>query len=759
MFSRNLEGTLNTAFSHAKDQQHEFMTVEHLLLALLDDPQAIEVLAACVVNLNDLRLGLENFINETTPRLSVHDQHETQPTLGFQRVLQRAIFQVQNEGKSEVDGSSVLLAIFREQGSQAVQFLQQEGVTRMDVLNYLSRGVPKLQDNHLEMSNLEGHQSLEPKPTIAPIPEKPPRTSAGRWLEQCAVNLNKAVETGDLDPLIGRKQELKRTIQILCRRRKNNPLFVGEAGVGKTAVAEGLARRIVEGKVPDQLSNAVIYSLDLAILLAGTKYRGDFEKRFKEVLKELKKIPGAIVFIDEIHTLIGAGSASGGAIDAANLIKPLLTGGDVRCMGATTYQEYRNIFSKDHALTRRFQKVDIAEPSVEETVEILKGLRSRFESFHHIRYKDEALRAAAELSDRYLTDRCLPDKAIDVVDEVGALQSIRSIKKRKKIIDKHDIEEIIAKIARIPSQQVSTSDRQLLANLEKNLKKQVFGQNEAIESLCSAIKLSRSGLRDPNKPVGSFLFVGPTGVGKTEVTQQLAKEMGVELVRFDMSEYMEPHSVSRLIGSPPGYVGYEEGGLLTEAINKNPHSVLLLDEIEKAHKDIYNLLLQVMDHGTLTDNSGVSADFRHVVVIMTSNVGAELLERGTMGFTGEGSRNEPIAELRNVFTPEFRNRLDATIQFKALAARTLDRVTTKFLAELERQLDTKNVHIDISKAAKNWLSAHGYDERMGARPMARLIEYEIKRPLANELLFGKLMNGGTAKIRTKGSELSVEVAA
>lgn len=751
MFNHNLEATLSLAYAWSKEAQHEFMTVEHLLYALLENQDAAEVLTRCGANVERLRKGLGVFIKETTPKMGGSARRETQPTLGFQRVLQRAIFQVQAAGRVEVSGANVLAALFNEQDSQAVYFLSQENITRLDVINFMSHGISKLQDGS---SNQDIEGALEPSVDGTPAVE------AGSYespLDRYAVNLNELARLGKIDPLIGRDQEIMRSIQILCRRRKNNPLFVGEAGVGKTAIAEGLARFIVENRVPEALSESVVYALDLGTLLAGTKYRGDFEKRFKAVLSELKKIPKAIVFVDEIHAIVGAGAASGGALDASNLIKPMLSNGELRCMGATTYQEFRNIFGKDRALARRFQKVDICQPSVPDTVKILKGLKPRFEKFHGVKYSRAALEATAELAARYITDRSLPDSAIDVIDEVGAYQCIKPVSRRKKVINKTDIEEMVAKIARIPSQQVSSSDVEVLRNMERDLKMLVFGQDPAIESLCSAIKLSRSGLRSPDKPVGSFLFVGPTGVGKTEVTQQLAKTMGIELIRFDMSEYMERHAVSRLIGAPPGYVGYEQGGLLTDAVNKHPHAVLLLDEIEKAHSDVYNLLLQVMDHGTLTDNNGDVSDFRHVILVMTSNVGAELLEKRGMGFGEQDQSSDGMAEVKRAFAPEFRNRLDGTIQFAPLSREVVSQVTDKFITELEVQLDKQGVHLEITSAARDWLAENGYDKYMGARPMGRLIEQKLKTPLANELLFGRLSNGGGVKINMRGDDLTLEI--
>lgn len=747
MFSKALEFTLNLAFTRAREKRHEFMTVEHLLLALLDNPEASQVLLACGADLERLRAGLGIFIEETTPHIPPEKHQDTQPTLGFQRVLQRAIFQVQSAGKTEVTGANVLAAIFGEQESQAVYYLSQENVTRLDIVNYIAHGISKVSHHGAELPHGEvtEHEGFAGS------------TSAEGALERFSVNLNDLARAGKIDPLIGRDDLVMRTIQVLCRRRKNNPLLVGEAGVGKTAIAEGLAQMIVENKVPENIANSTIFALDLGVLLAGTKYRGDFEKRFKALLKELKQISGAIVFIDEIHTIIGAGAASGGTMDASNLLKPLLANGEIRCMGSTTYQEYRNIFEKDRALTRRFQKIDIPEPNVAQTFEILKGLKKRFESYHGIRYTIQALKSAAELAERYITDRFLPDKAIDVVDEAGAYQALQPASKRKKIIGQHEIEEIVANIARIPPKNITNSHKEQLKYLDRSLKMLVFGQDQAIDTLAAAIKLSRAGLRDPEKPVGCFLFAGPTGVGKTEVTRQLANVLSIELVRFDMSEYMERHTVSRLIGAPPGYVGYDQGGLLTDAIIKHPHAVLLLDEIEKAHPDVYNLLLQVMDYGRLTDNNGRTADFRHVILIMTTNAGAELIERPSMGFTNQDHSLDSLDSIKRLFTPEFRNRLDAVVQFNHLEAIVLDQIVDKFMMELEVNLQEKHVVLEVDSSAKTWLAKNGYDRTMGARPMARLIEEKIKKPLADELLFGKLNNGGKLRITEKGNELVFEV--
>ncbi len=748
MLSKELEFTLNRAFSEAREKRHEFMTVEHLLLALLDNPAAAEVLRACGANMDELKRELEGFLEETTPLLAPNDTRETQPTLGFQRVLQRAVLHVQSSGNKEVTGANVLVAIFSEQESQAVYFLTKQDITRLDVVNFISHGISKVQG---EEGDDEIGDSAEE--------EAAGETTARKPLESFATNLNAVARQGKIDPLIGRRNEVERTVQILCRRRKNNPILVGEAGVGKTAIAEGLAKMIVDGEVPDVLANAVIYALDLGALVAGTKYRGDFEKRLKGVLAQLKKTPGAVLFIDEIHTIIGAGSASGGVMDASNLIKPMLASGELKCIGSTTYQEYRGIFEKDRALARRFQKIDVVEPTVEETVQILRGLKTRFEEHHHIKYSNKALRVAAELSDRYITDRHLPDKAIDVIDEAGANMQLQPPSKRKKTVGVTDIEAIVAKIARIPPKNVSASDKEALRNLDRDLKLVVFGQDEAIDTLSAAIKMSRSGLGHEEKPIGSFLFAGPTGVGKTEVTRQLAKIMGIELIRFDMSEYMERHTVSRLIGAPPGYVGFDQGGLLTDAIIKHPHSVLLLDEIEKAHPDVFNLLLQVMDHGTLTDNNGRRADFRNVVLVMTTNAGAEEMSRRSIGFTNQDHSTDGMEAIRRIFTPEFRNRLDAIIQFKALQAGTIGHVVDKFLIELEAQLDEKKVVLEVEDEARAWLAEHGYDPKMGARPMSRVIQESIKRPLAEELLFGKLVHGGRVHVSVDNDKLALEIDA
>jgi ATP-dependent Clp protease ATP-binding subunit ClpA len=740
MLSKELEVTLNAAFSGAHAKRHEFITVEHLLLALLDNETTIPILLACGANINALRAELTRFIDETMSLIPDGIQRETQPTLGFQRVLQRAVFHVQSSDKKEVMGANLFVALFSEQESHAVYLLNKQDITRLDVVNYLAHGVSKQDQQDKELDSETGA-------------EKAGNESAESALEKYAVNLNQEALKGNIDPLIGRDLEVERTIQVLCRRRKNNPLLVGEAGVGKTAIAEGLAKRIVEEQVPDVLLDSVIYSLDLGALVSGTKYRGDFEKRLKGLINELKKQPEAILFIDEIHTIIGAGASSGGVMDASNLIKPVLSSGHLRFIGSTTYQEYRGIFEKDHALARRFQKIDVLEPSIEDTVQILKGLKSRFEEHHGLKYSAEALRLAVDLSARYITDRHLPDKAIDVIDEAGARQRLLAEDQRKDVIDVAEIEDIVAKIARVPVQSVSASDKDKLANLEKNLKMLVFGQDEAIAELASAIKLSRAGLRDSSKTIGSFLFAGPTGVGKTEVTKQLAKVLGIELIRFDMSEYMERHTVSRLIGAPPGYVGYDQGGLLTEAVTKHPHAVLLLDELEKAHPDVFNLLLQVMDHGTLTDNNGRKADFRNVILIMTTNAGAEEGARSSIGFTEQNHATDSFKALERSFSPEFRNRLDAILQFKPLDISVVGSVVDKFIFELEALLADKNVTLSLDAGARNWLAVRGYDAKMGARPMARLIQEKIKKPLAEDLLFGRLANGGHVRIEVENDAL------
>ena len=732
MIAQELEVTLHMAFVEARQKRHEFITVEHLLLALLDNPSTAEVLRACTSDIEALRKELADFVNEHTPTVAGTEDIDTQPTLGFQRVIQRAILHVQSSGKKEVTGANVLVAIYGEKDSHAVYFLQRHNVTRLDVTNFISHGISK--------NPQTTGKSEEPPETENETQEK------GSALDSFTQNLNQMAIAGKIDPLIGRDAELERVIQTLCRRRKNNPLLVGEAGVGKTAIAEGLARRIVDKQIPEILAHATVYSLDMGALLAGTKYRGDFEQRLKGVLKQLLDNPRAILFIDEIHTLIGAGAASGGTLDASNLLKPALSSGSLKCIGATTFNEYRGVFEKDHALSRRFQKIDVNEPSVEETVQILRGLKSRFEEHHGIKYSAAAINSAAELAAKYINDRHLPDKAIDVIDEAGAAQRVLPKSKQKKIVGKQEIEEIVAKIARIPPQHVSADDRSLLKNLERDLRSVVFGQNEAIGALTTAIKMSRSGLGNPQKPIGNFLFSGPTGVGKTEVARQLAYCMGIELIRFDMSEYMERHAISRLIGAPPGYVGFDQGGLLTEAISKKPHSVLLLDEIEKAHPDIFNILLQVMDHGTLTDNNGRKADFRNVVIVMTTNAGAEALQKTTMGFTTNKQAGDEMAEIKRLFTPEFRNRLDATISFKALDTQVILRVVDKFLMQLEGQLHEKKVEAIFTDTLRAWLAEKGFDSLMGARPMARLIQDTIRSALADELLFGRLTNGGKITI-------------
>ena len=746
MLSKELEFTLSQAFKQARESHHEFMTVEHLLLALLDNPAAVMVLRACGADTEQMRRDIGQFINETTPLLPDDSERDTQPTLGFQRVLQRAVFHVQSSGREEVTGANVLVAIFSEQESQARYFLNQQNIERLDVVNYISHGISKVSGEAEEDSNPGDDEQIVEAEVETSTP-----------LEAFATNLNEQAMQGKIDPLIGRKDEIERTIQTLCRRRKNNPLLVGEAGVGKTAIAEGLAKKIVDKEVPDILADCTIYSLVLGNLIAGTKYRGDFEKRLKAVLTQLKKQPDSILFIDEIHTIIGAGAASGGAMDASNMIKPVLASGELRCIGSTTYQEFRGIFEKDRALARRFQKIDITEPSVDETFEILKGLKSRFEEHHNIRYSHKGLRTAVELADRYINDRHLPDKAIDVIDEAGAHVQLQPISKRKKTIGVKDIEAIVAKMARIPAKSVSVSDVEVLKNLERDLQMVVFGQDEAISSLATAIRMSRSGLGNEQKPIGSFLFSGPTGVGKTEVTRQLAKILGVELIRFDMSEYMERHTVSRLIGAPPGYVGFDQGGLLTEEINKHPYSVLLLDEIEKAHPDVFNLLLQIMDHGTLTDNNGRKADFRNVTIVMTTNAGASDMARSSIGFTSQDHSSDGMEAIKKIFTPEFRNRLDVIIQFQSLPMDVIKHVVDKFVFELEAQLDEKKVSLIIEPAARQWLAEHGYDKTMGARPMARLIQEKIKKPLAEELLFGKLTEGGNVRISVADGELAFEI--
>jgi len=746
VLSNELETCLNSAFQVAREGKHEFLTVEHLLLAILDTPRVKEVLKACGGDVPRLAAELREHIEQSTPRLPDGDEREVQPTLGFQRVLQRAVFHVQSSGRKEVGVANVLVAIFSEKQSHAVFLLNRQDVARLDVVNYISHGMSKIAD---ERGETKDEAAAAPSTTEA---------EGGGALEKYASNLNKLAEEGRIDPLIGRQMEVERTIEILCRRRKNNPLYVGEAGVGKTAIAEGLARRIVEGQVPEVLADCVIYSLDMGSLIAGTKYRGDFEKRLKAVLADLRKQPGAVLFIDEIHTVIGAGAASGGVMDASNLIKPVLTNGELRCIGSTTYSEYRGIFEKDHALARRFQKIDVVEPTVPETIDILKGLRSRFEEHHKVKYTDAALKAAAELSARHINERHLPDKAIDVIDEAGARLRLKPEAERETDVDVHHIEEVVARIARIPPKTVSSNDKEVLRNLERNLKLVIFGQDKAVETLSSAIKMARSGLGDSRKPVGSFLFAGPTGVGKTEVTRQLAIALGIEFIRFDMSEYMERHTVSRLIGAPPGYVGFDQGGLLTEAVSKHPHAVLLLDEIEKAHPDVFNLLLQVMDHGTLTDNNGRKADFRHVIIVMTTNAGAADMARASIGFMPSDNASDGMEAIKKMFSPEFRNRLDAVIQFGGLDEATIERVVEKLLVEIETQLEGKRVSLQLDDESRRWIAKTGYDPKMGARPMARVIQEHIKRPLAEELLFGKLVGGGTvrASVKKDSSGLDLE---
>jgi ATP-dependent Clp protease ATP-binding subunit ClpA len=745
MFSKDLEVTIGHCYKQAREQHHEFMTVEHLLLALTENQSALGALRACGVDLPRLTLELERIIAETVPVLPQGDERDTQPTLGFQRVLQRAVYHVQSSGRKEVTGANVLVAIFGEKDSHAVYFMHQQETTRLDVVNYISHGIAKIGDDPAAGtaggSEREGEEGGEPK---------------GNPLHEFASNLNELALQGKIDPLIGRADEIERTIQVLCRRRKNNPLYVGDAGVGKTALAEGLAKRIVDGEVPQVLEDATIWSLDLGALVAGTKYRGDFEKRLKGVISQLRQQPGAILFIDEIHTIIGAGSASGGTMDASNLIKPMLASGELRCIGSTTFQEYRSVFEKDRALARRFQKIDVVEPTVEDSIEILKGLRSRFEEHHHVSYTNEALRAAVALSVKHIPDRLLPDKAIDVIDEAGARQRLLPEDQRTGKIDVSEVEYIVAKMARIPTKQVSASDRDVLRNLERNLKMVVFGQDTAIEALAASIKMARSGLADPSKPIGCFLLAGPTGVGKTEVTKQLALQLGIEMIRFDMSEYMEGHSVSRLVGAPPGYVGFDQGGLLTEAVVKHPHAVLLLDEIEKAHPDVFNILLQVMDHGVLTDTNGREANFKNVIVVMTTNAGAQVAARRSMGFVEQKHESDAMEVIRRLFTPEFRNRLDAVIQFSALGFEHILRVVDKFLIELESQLTEKRVTLDVDAAARRWLAEHGFDPQMGARPMARVIQDKVKRALADELLFGKLAGGGVVHLSVRDGELQVD---
>tara|TARA_Y100001956_G_C4127480_1_gene191117 strand:- start:2793 stop:5063 length:2271 start_codon:yes stop_codon:yes gene_type:complete len=746
MLNKELESSLNSAFSRARDKRHEFMTVEHLLLALLENDAAREALQACQADIEALRNELDIFIDQTTPLIPENDEtRETQPTLSFQRVLQRAVFHVQSSGRSEVTGANVLVAIFSEQESHAAYLLKKNDISRLDIVNFISHGITKASSAGDDSSSSDSFSS-----------ESVEETNSEERLESFATNLNQIAKQGQIDPLIGRDKELERTIQVLCRRRKNNPLLVGEAGVGKTAIAEGLAWRIVEGQVPEIIKDSVIYSLDIGSLLAGTKYRGDFEKRFKAILKQLEKEDDAILFIDEIHTIIGAGAASGGQVDAANLIKPLLSSGKLRCIGSTTYQEYSNIFEKERALSRRFQKIDVVEPSVDDTTKILIGLKPKYEAHHEVRYTNKALRAAVELSAKYINERHLPDKAIDVIDEAGARSRLAPASRRKKTVGVADIEAMVAKMARIPEKSVSSSDKEILQNLDEKMKMLVFGQDDAIDVLSEAIKLSRAGLGAENKPVGSFLFAGPTGVGKTEVTVQLSKLMGIELLRFDMSEYGERHSVSRLIGAPPGYVGYDQGGLLTDAVIKNPHAVVLLDEIEKAHPDIFNLLLQVMDNGTLTDNNGRKADFRNVILVMTTNAGVQMTEKKSIGLIQQDNSHDAMSEIKKVFTPEFRNRLDSIIWFNSLDEHVIHQVVDKFIVELQAQLDARGVSLEVSDDARHWLALKGYDKAMGARPMGRVIQDKLKKPLANELLFGSLVDGGTVKVELKDEDLKFE---
>ncbi|EGR2795768.1 ATP-dependent Clp protease ATP-binding subunit ClpA [Vibrio navarrensis] len=745
MLNKELESSLNGAFARARNKRHEFMTVEHLLLALLENDAAKEALIACKADLDALRHELDIFIDQTTPLIPESDEtRETQPTLSFQRVLQRAVFHVQSSGRSEVTGANVLVAIFSEQESHAAYLLKKNDISRLDIVNFISHGITKATGASDDSSSDSFHS------------DSTEETGSDERLESFATNLNQVAKEGNIDPLIGRDKELERTIQVLCRRRKNNPLLVGEAGVGKTAIAEGLAWRIVEGTVPEVIQNSVIYSLDIGSLLAGTKYRGDFEKRFKTILKQLEREKDAILFIDEIHTIIGAGAASGGQVDAANLIKPLLSSGKLRCIGSTTYQEYNNIFEKERALSRRFQKIDIVEPSLDDTTKILMGLKAKYEAHHDVRYTNKALRAAVELSAKYINERHLPDKAIDVIDEAGARSRLTPASRRRKTVGVADIEAMVAKMARIPEKSVSSSDKDILKNLDDKMKMLVFGQDAAIDVLCEAIKLSRAGLGADHKPVGSFLFAGPTGVGKTEVTVQLSKLLGIELLRFDMSEYGERHSVSRLIGAPPGYVGYDQGGLLTDAVLKHPHSVVLLDEIEKAHPDIFNLLLQVMDNGTLTDNNGRKADFRNVILVMTTNAGVAETEKKSIGLIQQDHSPDAMSEIKKVFTPEFRNRLDNIIWFNSLDEAIIHQVVDKFIVELQVQLDARGVSLEVSEDARHWLANKGYDKAMGARPMGRVIQDKLKKPLANELLFGSLIDGGTVKVTLESDELQFE---
>ncbi len=750
MLSTEVEFSINTLFRDAREKRHEFVTVEHLLYAMTSNPNAADALRACGIDITILQTELYSFIEDSTPVLVVEDERDTQPTLGFQRVIQRAVYHVQASGKDEVSGENVLIAIFGEPESHAVYYLNKQNMSRLDLVNFVSHGVKKYEDEP-SLTDLLADDS---EPSIETDTETGEPTESP--LEKFASNLNQRAREGKIDPLIGRDDEVERTVQVLCRRRKNNPLLVGEAGVGKTAIAEGLAKRIVDGQVPEVLSNAVLYSLDIGALVAGTKYRGDFEKRLKAVLNQIKNEEHAVLFIDEIHIIIGAGATSGGTMDASNLIKPVLANGELKCIGSTTYREYHSIFEKDHALARRFQKIDISEPTVADTIKILQGLKSRFETHHKVKYTNPALKVAAEMSARYITDRFLPDKAIDVIDEAGAHRQLQSGKARKKTISVRDIEAIVAKIARIPAKTVSSSDTDTLKRLSDNLKRVVFGQDDAIEQLTTAIKLSRSGLRDDNKTIGAFLFAGPTGVGKTEVTNQLAEHLGIELLRFDMSEYMERHSVSRLIGAPPGYVGFDEGGLLTGAVIKNPHAVLLLDEIEKAHPDVFNILLQVMDNGTLTDSNGRKVDFRNVILVMTSNAGAENISRASIGFTEQNHSLDSKKAVERAFTPEFRNRLDAVIQFNPLGKKVLEHVVDKFLIQLETQLEDKRVTLIVDDKAKRWLAKKGYDPKMGARPMARVIQESIKSPLADEILFGSLNNGGVVRVSVEKDKLTLD---
>ncbi len=755
MLSRNLEQTLHRALSFASDRRHEYATLEHLLLGLADDSDAATVLRACGVDLDKLRQDLTEFLDKDLSGLTTDRTTEPKPTAGFQRVVQRAAIHVQSSGRDEVTGANVLVALFSERESHAVYFLQLQDMTRLDAVNFISHGIAKAPGRTAQRPAAAGSPATPTENTEGERDEKPGRRNQDALTTYC-VNLNKKAMAGKIDPLIGRDTEVERTIQILCRRTKNNPLYVGDPGVGKTAIAEGLAKRIVEGDVPEVLAKSTIFALDMGALLAGTRYRGDFEERLKAVVTELEAQPGAVLFIDEIHTVIGAGATSGGAMDASNLLKPALASGNLRCIGSTTYKEFRNYFEKDRALVRRFQKIDVAEPSIEDTVKILKGLKSNYEKHHKVIYTDEAIRASVELSAKYINDRKLPDKAIDVIDEVGASRMLLPEAKRRKTVTLRDVEEIVAKIARIPPKSVSADDKETLRNLERDLKSMVFGQDKAIEALSAAIKLSRAGLREAEKPIGNYLFSGPTGVGKTEVARQLASTLGIELIRFDMSEYMERHSVSRLIGAPPGYVGFDQGGLLTDAIDQHPHAVLLLDEIEKAHQDLYNILLQVMDHGKLTDHNGKTVDFRNVILIMTTNAGASDMAKEAIGFGSTTRQGEDEEAIKRLFTPEFRNRLDATITFAGLTEEIVGRVVEKFVMQLEAQLADRNVTIELSSAAKEWLAERGYDRLYGARPLGRVIQEYIKKPLAEELLFGKLAKGGSVKVTMKDSKLDFE---